>query len=91
MSKELDRSPSAIELIDAGDVDLVINIPRSFDELGRPDGYLIRRRAVETGLPLVTDLQLVRAPIEALRRRDEGSLVVRAWQDYQKSLPVALE
>ena len=69
----------------------MINIPRTFDELGRPDGYMIRRRAVETGLPLITDLQLARALIEALRRRDEDSLVVRAWQDYQKRLPVALD
>ncbi len=91
VSKEADTSPSAIELMDAGRIDLVINIPRSFDELGRPDGYLIRRRAVEAGLPLITDLQLARALIEALRRRDESSLAVRAWQDYRKRLPVALD
>ena len=33
-------------LIDQGKVDLVINIPREFDQHGRPDGYQIRRRAV---------------------------------------------
>ena len=31
------------ELIERGRVDLVINVPREYDELGRPDGYLIRR------------------------------------------------
>ena len=46
---------------------------------------------MEAGLPLITDLQLARALIEALRRRDEDSLVVRAWQDYQKRLHVALD
>lgn len=91
VSKGVGTSPSAIELMDEGRIDLVINIPRSFDELGRPDGYLIRRRAVEAGLPLITDLQLARALIEALRRRDESSLAVRAWQDYRKRLPVALD
>ena len=56
-----------------GEVDLVINIPREYDELGRPDGYLIRRRAVDAGIPLITDLQLARAVIEALwRKRDNG-------------------
>jgi len=46
---------------------------------------------VESGLPLITDLQLARTPIEALRRRDEDSLAVRAWQDYRKRVPVALD
>ena len=50
-------------------------------ELG---GYLIRRRAVEAGVPLVTDLQLARALIEALRRRRMTDLSVLAWQDYME-------
>jgi hypothetical protein len=38
--------------IDQGLVDLVINIPIEYDEFGRPDGYHIRRRAVDAGIPL---------------------------------------
>ena len=49
---------------------------------GRPDGYLIRRRAVDAGIPLITDLQLARAIIEALRWRRPESLQVVAWNDY---------
>ena len=56
-----------MQMIDDGEIDLVINIPREYDQLGRPDGYLIRRRAVEAEVPLITDLQLARALIEALR------------------------
>ena len=47
----------------------MINVPREYDELGRPDGYWIRRRAVDAGIPLLTDLQLARAVIEALRHK----------------------
>ena len=42
-----------MDAIDEGWVDLVINIPIEFDELGRPDGYHIRRRAVEAGVPVM--------------------------------------
>ncbi len=90
VSKAADEEPSAIALIDDGQVDLVINIPRTFDDLGRPDGYMIRRRTVEAGIPLITDLQLARAVVEALRRRDKDSLEVHAWQDYMERSPVAL-
>jgi carbamoyl-phosphate synthase large subunit len=75
---------SAMELIDSGAVDLIVNVPREYDEYGRPDGYLIRRRAVETGTPLFTDLQLARAVIEALWRRRPGQLGIRAWQDFMR-------
>lgn len=59
---------SAIREIEAGAIDLVINIPRSYDEEGRPDGYRIRRAAIDQGVPLITDPQLARTVIETLRR-----------------------
>jgi carbamoyl-phosphate synthase large subunit len=76
---------SAMDIIDAGLVDLVINIPRDYDQYGRPDGYHIRRCAVDAGVPLITDLHLARAVIEALRRKQPHSLEIKAWNDYQAS------
>lgn len=72
----------ALSMIRSGEVDLVINIPREFDEQGRPDGYLIRRCAVDCGVGLITDLQLARAVIEALRRTSPESLTARSWGEY---------
>jgi carbamoyl-phosphate synthase large subunit len=73
---------NAVDLIEQGEVDLVVNVPREYDALGHPDGLLIRRAAVDAGVPLITDLQLARAVIEALRRKQPGDLRVLAWQDY---------
>ena len=90
VSKFPGNGNSAVQLMDDGRVDLVINVPREFDDLGRPDGYFIRRRAVEAGIFLITDLQLARAVIEALRWRTDGDGDVLAWQDYMARHPVAL-
>jgi carbamoyl-phosphate synthase large subunit len=84
VAKHAGDGTSAMEMIDAGRIDLVVNVPRDYDELGRPDGYLIRRHAVETGTPLFTDLPLARALIEALCRKSPESLGVKAWQEYQR-------
>ena len=84
VAKQPGGGTSAMELIDAGEIDLVVNVPREYDEHGRPDGYLIRRHAVETGTPLFTDLQLARALVEALWRKRGGVAAPRAWQDYMK-------
>ncbi len=72
----------AVKAIEEGKVDLVINIPVEYDEQGRPDGYLIRRRAVDSGIPLLTDLQLARAVIEALRHKKRSDLKVIAYDEF---------
>jgi carbamoyl-phosphate synthase large subunit len=85
VGKKCEDERSALDLIDSGDIDLVINIPREYDRLGRPDGFAIRRRAVERGLPLVTDLKLARAIIGALRRTSGAKLTVRSLEEYRRS------
>jgi carbamoyl-phosphate synthase large subunit len=82
VAKQPGDSMSALQLIDEGKADLVINIPIEYDRYGRPDGYWIRRCAVDAGVPLITDLQLARAFIEALRWRKLQSLNILAWNEY---------
>jgi len=73
---------SGLEVIERGLVDFVINVARDYDQFGRPDGYLIRRHAADHGVPLITDLQLARAIVEAQRRRRDSPLEIVAWNDY---------
>ena len=57
-----------------GTVDLVINIPREYDEQGRPDGYWIPSPGRGLGIPLFTDLKLARAVVEAMRHKNLATL-----------------
>ncbi len=90
VEKDVGNGLSALDLISDGRVDLVINIPREYDEQGRPDGYLIRRRAVDAGVPLITDLKLAGAVVEALRAKRPETLDINAWDDYLGREPVPL-
>ncbi|MFO0722601.1 MAG: carbamoyl-phosphate synthase (glutamine-hydrolyzing) large subunit [Myxococcota bacterium] len=91
LSKKPGEGLSAMDVIDEGRVDLVINVPREYDNLGRPDGYLIRRRSVDAGIPLITDIQLARAVVEALRRlKSDGELPLLAWDEYLSRRSLAL-
>ena len=65
--------------------------PFEYDELGRPDGYHIRRRAVDAGIPLITDLQRAQAIIEALRHRKVKDWPILSWDEYAARRPVALK
>jgi carbamoyl-phosphate synthase large subunit len=66
-------------------------VPRTYDELGRPDGYLIRRRAVDAEVPLVTDLMLARAMVHALSNRVGGAPAIRSWSGYLERQPRLLD
>ena len=79
--------PSALDLIDQGKVDLVVNVPVAFDPEGRPDGYLVRRRAVDRGVPLLTDPRLAQHVVEALATHPKGTLRAVAWNDFLRSAP----
>ena len=76
------QSPAAVQLMNAGKIDLVINIPRSYDREGRPDGYFIRRRAVDLNIPLITNMQLARAVVEAIEKVGREGLEILDWQSY---------
>ncbi len=82
VEKTPDSTTSGLDVIAQGLVDLVINVTREYDQYGRPDGYWIRRQAIDLGVPLLTDLQLARAVVEASRWRKSASLDVFALNDY---------
>ena len=87
VGKSPDDDDSATDLIAAGHVDLVINIPRQYDRQGRPDGYWIRRAAIDQGVPLVTDLHLAKAIVEALRRTQGSCLGPLGMDEYVSAAP----
>jgi len=86
-----DGAMTGMDAIEQGLVDLVINIPITYDEVGRPDGSHIRRRAVDAGIPLITDLQRAQAIIEALRHRKVKDLAILSWDEYAARRPMALK
>lgn len=79
---EDETASTALALLRSGAVDLVINLPRTYDESGRPDGFRLRRAAADADIPLLTDLALARAIVHALSRVGTADLLVRPWHDY---------
>jgi carbamoyl-phosphate synthase large subunit len=72
----------AVDAMKRGLIDFVINVPRQFDERGRPDGYRIRRAAIDLQIPLVTDLCVARKLVRAIARCGMAGLRVRSMAEY---------
>uniref|UniRef100_A0A8C7SCR7 Carbamoyl-phosphate synthase [ammonia], mitochondrial n=1 Tax=Oncorhynchus mykiss TaxID=8022 RepID=A0A8C7SCR7_ONCMY len=62
--------PSIIRLINEGHIDLVINLPNNNSKFLR-DNFLIRRMAVDHGVPLITNHQVVKLFAEAIKYASE--------------------
>jgi len=65
-----------VDLIEAGQVDMVINIPRGRG--ARSDGYEIRRAALRQGVPAMTNAAAAHAAVQAIandHKRRETSVV----------------
>ena len=77
-----DESPNALELIRDGKVDLVVNIPKDASEAELRNDYMIRRAAVDCGIPLITNLQLAQGLVQALCRKSLEDLEIKSWQEY---------
>ncbi len=74
--------PNVMSTIADGNVDLVINIPKNFQEEEVTNDYLVRRQAVDFGVPLVTNLQLAKRLVEALQGMKREDLLIKSWEEY---------
>ena len=79
----------AVDLIEAGEVQLVVNSPRGRGS--RADGAHIRSAAGRAGLPLVTTGAAALAAADGLRDLRDRSPTVRSLQEYHSSLPRTAE
>jgi carbamoyl-phosphate synthase large subunit len=80
--REPDRHPNVMEALNGGDIDLMLNLPSSLTqekfERMLEDEYVLRRRAVELGIPLFTSLETFGAYIEGIAWMREHPLTVTA-------------
>jgi carbamoyl-phosphate synthase large subunit len=75
-------APNALEILEKKLVDLVINIPKNYLENELSNDYYIRRRAVDFGIPLLTNIQLANRLAEALSRKSIEHLKIKELQAY---------
>ena len=75
-------SPNVLEYLQGGKIDLVINIPKTFQEEELTNDYLIRRRAVDLGIPLITNIQFAQRFVEAISQKDLDGLQIQSYSHY---------
>ena len=81
-----DGTPTTVDAILAGDVDLIVNTPYGVGS--RLDGYEIRTAAVAKGVPSITTVQGLAATVQGIESLIAGEVGVRSLQEHAADLAV---
>jgi len=76
------KEPNALTYIQERKIDLVINIPKSLEEEELTNDYLIRRKAVDFNIPLLTNAQITKLFIESISKKKIEELEIKEWGEY---------
>ncbi|OGG53234.1 carbamoyl phosphate synthase large subunit [Candidatus Kaiserbacteria bacterium RIFCSPLOWO2_12_FULL_53_8] len=76
------QTPNVSQLLENGELDLIINIPTRAFTGETTDGSIIRRKAVDMNIPLITNRQLAEAFVTALAEQKGNGLKAKSWKEY---------
>jgi methylglyoxal synthase len=79
------KKPNVLEYLLGKKIDLVINIVDPYFKKDFDDEYLIRRAAVDFGVPILTNLQTAKLFVAALSSKKLADLKILPWDYYLNS------
>ena len=81
-----EESPTMIDLIKEGEIDMVFNTPTKGNDSKR-DGFLIRRNAIECDVELFTNLDKAKVYVETLQNNPlEDSVKIYELDSYSEEM-----
>ncbi|PIZ73725.1 carbamoyl phosphate synthase large subunit [Candidatus Peregrinibacteria bacterium CG_4_10_14_0_2_um_filter_43_11] len=77
------KSPNIAEYLSRGKLGLAVIIPRTYAHDEVTDGYLIRRKAIDMNIPLITNVQVTKTLMRALEKYKIEDLKIEDWEEYR--------
>jgi len=77
-----DGDNNVMDMIARHEFALIVNVPKNHSKRELTNGYRIRRGAIDHNIPLMTNVRLAKAFIEAFTALRLEDIKIKAWQDY---------
>ena len=77
-----DGENNVMDMIAAHKFDLIVNVPKNHTKRELTNGYRIRRGAIDHNIPLMTNVRLAKAFIEAFTAMKQEDIQIKPWQEY---------
>ncbi len=75
--------PQAMDMLQNGNIDMVVNIPKNLTQVELENGYKVRRAAVDFNIPLITNARLASAFINAFCTIPLENISIKSWDEYR--------
>ncbi len=73
---------NVMDLISSHQIELIINVPKNHTKRELTNGYRIRRAAIDHNIPLMTNVRLAKAFIQAFCAMNMEDIPIKSWQEY---------
>lgn len=73
---------NVMDMIADHQFDLIVNVPKNQTKRELTNGYRIRRGAIDHNIPLMTNVRLAKAFIEAFCALKQEDIKIKSWQEY---------
>ena len=73
---------NVMDMISEHKFDMIINVPKNHTKRELTNGYRIRRAAIDHNIPLMTNVRLAKAFIEAFCAMSLEDIKIKSWQEY---------
>ena len=74
--------PQALDMLHQKNIDMVVNIPKNLTSGELSNGYKVRRAAIDLNIPLITNVRLASAFINAFCTLDVDNIAIKSWDEY---------
>ena len=77
-----DGENKVLDMIANHQFDLIVNVPKNQTKRELTNGYRIRRGAIDHNIPLMTNVRLAKAFIDAFCSMKLQDIQIKSWQEY---------
>ncbi len=77
------KSPNILKLLELKKFDLVINTPTSKEKFSEPDGYTIRRKAIDYNIPLINNIKIANLFVNSIYNYSLDKLEIKSLDEYK--------
>jgi len=74
--------PSILTYLAEGKIDLVINVPKTTERTELDSDYIVRRKAIDLNIPLITNIQFAKRFVKSLPKYLNKDLKIKSWDEY---------
>ncbi len=82
LKKASEKGKNIVDMLRDKKIDLVINIPKHYTRDEQTDGYKIRRQAIDVNVPLITNVQVAKLLVRAMKKYCIDDLKIEPWGKY---------